>query len=156
VAYVGKIMIDECGHCGGVFLEHGRVAEVLANEQHDRAQALLDELVRRHHHPLPPSRSKSDLKCPVCFSVMIRKLSDGGAGVVLDVCRSHGTFFDAGELPLLIQFAQRESAERARIARSDPYRFRRVTGSPSRDEAPAPATFVSVALLVVRMLAGLP
>jgi hypothetical protein len=35
---------------------------------------------------------------------MNRKLFASGSGVVVDVCRSHGTFFDAGELPAIIDF----------------------------------------------------
>src|SRR3954465_10099199 len=47
-----------------------------------------------------------------------------GTGIIIDVCRAHGTFFDAGELPMIIDFvmaggldkAQRKDIERRREA----------------------------------------
>jgi len=64
------------------------------------------------------------LKCPICSVVMNRKLFAAGSGVIIDVCRTHGTFFDAGELPLIIDFvmnggldkAQKKEIERMREA----------------------------------------
>ncbi len=62
------------------------------------------------------------LKCPACRTVMNRKLFAAGSGVIVDVCRKHGTFFDAGELPAIIEFvakgglaaAEKKELERAR------------------------------------------
>ena len=33
------------------------------------------------------------------------KLSDTGAGIVLDMCAAHGTFFDVGELHRIVEFS---------------------------------------------------
>ena len=52
--------------------------------------------------------------CPTCKNVMNRKLSASGAGVVVDVCKAHGTFFDAGELPAIIAFVQSGGMARSR------------------------------------------
>lgn len=44
----------------------------------------------------------------------------GGDLLEVDVCRSHGTFFDAGELPRIIEFVMQgglEAAERAELQR---------------------------------------
>jgi hypothetical protein len=35
---------------------------------------------------------------------MNRKLFADRSGIVVDVCREHGTFFDVGELPAIIKF----------------------------------------------------
>ena len=56
--------------------------------------------------PLPPAGGKMYIKCPTCSTLMNRKLFATGAGVVVDVCRTHGTFFDAGELPAIIEFVR--------------------------------------------------
>jgi len=53
------------------------------------------------------------LPCPVCHVVMNRRLFATGTGVIIDVCRAHGTFFDAGELPLVIEFVMNGGLERA-------------------------------------------
>ena len=44
---------------------------------------------------------------------MNRKLFAAGAGVIVDVCRAHGTFFDAGELPAIIEFVMQGGLEKA-------------------------------------------
>jgi Zn-finger nucleic acid-binding protein len=62
--------------------------------------------------------------CPTCGTSMNRKLFASGSGVVVDVCRSHGTFFDAGELPAIIDFVMagglaksRRTTERVPLSR---------------------------------------
>jgi Zn-finger nucleic acid-binding protein len=64
--------------------------------------------------------------CPTCKTVRNRKLSASGSGVVVDVCKAHGTFFDAGELPAIIAFVQsggmarsRQQAQREARAKED-------------------------------------
>ena len=60
------------------------------------------------------------VKCPSCATMMNRKLFAAGAGVIVDVCRAHGTFFDAGELPQIIDFVMKgglEAAQKKEIER---------------------------------------
>jgi Zn-finger nucleic acid-binding protein len=111
---ITDVVIDECGKCGGVFVDHVAVDLVLADHQHDRAAALVAGLRQAAHSPLPPSGSRMYVKCPTCSTVMNRKLSAAGSGVVVDVCKAHGTFFDAGELPAIIAFVQSGGLARAR------------------------------------------
>jgi Zn-finger nucleic acid-binding protein len=44
---------------------------------------------------------------------MNRKLFSAGSGVIIDVCRAHGAFFDPGELPRIIQFVMNGGLEQA-------------------------------------------
>jgi Zn-finger nucleic acid-binding protein len=44
---------------------------------------------------------------------MNRRLFATGTGIIIDVCRTHGTFFDAGELPQVIEFVMNGGLERA-------------------------------------------
>jgi Zn-finger nucleic acid-binding protein len=121
---VGDVVIDECGACLGVFLDHVAVKRVIVDRAQSRAEALLGALPRVEVNPLPAAGQKMYLPCPVCHVVMNRRLFATGTGVIIDVCRTHGTFFDAGELPLIIDFvmnggldkAQRKDIERMREA----------------------------------------
>lgn len=45
--------------------------------------------------------------CPTCDHLMNRKNFGGTSGIVVDVCALHGTFFDAGELPRVLEFVRR-------------------------------------------------
>jgi Zn-finger nucleic acid-binding protein len=100
---VGDVVIHECPDCEGVFLDENAIGLVVDDPGHTRAQALLDSVPRRKHAVLPGDR-KMYVMCPTCGTSMNRKLFASGSGVVVDVCRSHGTFFDAGELPAIIDF----------------------------------------------------
>ena len=84
-----------------------------------RAEALLGELPAGTI-PVQPPGSKMYVKCPVCATMMNRKLFAAGAGVIIDVCRAHGACFDLGELPRVIEFVMSgglEKAEKKEIAR---------------------------------------
>src|SRR5678815_3983349 len=110
---VGDIVIDECGACLGVFLDHVAIKRVVIDRAQSRAEALLGELPRSEVKALPAAGQKMYLPCPVCHVVMNRKLFATGTGVIIDVCRMHGTFFDVGELPLIIDFVMNGGLERA-------------------------------------------
>ncbi len=112
---VGDIVIDECGACLGVFLDHVAIKRVVIDRAQSRAEALLGALPRREVNPVPTAGQKMYLPCPVCRVVMNRRLFATGTGVIIDVCRTHGTFFDAGELPLIIDFVMNGGLEKAQI-----------------------------------------
>jgi Zn-finger nucleic acid-binding protein len=110
---VGDIVIDECGTCLGVFLDHVAIKRVVIDRAQSRAEALLGALPRSEVRALPATGQKMYLPCPVCRTVMNRRLFATGTGVIIDVCRTHGTFFDAGELPLIIDFVMNGGLEKA-------------------------------------------
>jgi Zn-finger nucleic acid-binding protein len=53
------------------------------------------------------------VKCPCCHVIMNRKQFAAGSGVIIDVCRKDGVFFDAGKLPAVVQFVMSGGLERA-------------------------------------------
>jgi len=107
------IVVDECGACFGVFLDHIAIKRVITDRARARAEALLGALPRAEIRAIPASGQKMYLKCPICHIVMNRKLFATGAGVIVDVCRTHGTFFDVGELPQIIEFVMNGGLEQA-------------------------------------------
>ncbi len=120
VGEIDCIVVDECGACLGVFLDHIAIKRVITDRARARAEALLGALPRAELHALPTAGQKMYLKCPICRTVMNRKLFATGAGVIVDVCRTHGTFFDVGELPQIIDFVMNgglEQAQKKDIAR---------------------------------------
>jgi Zn-finger nucleic acid-binding protein len=113
-AYAGQGgTLGECAACGGQFVEH----------------ALLEELLERRevHRPVtrtPPPRENPlskpvrYLKCPSCAGMMNRNNFGGTSGIVVDVCTRHGIWFEAGELPRVLAFVQAGGLERARAQKS--------------------------------------
>lgn len=149
---IEDVVIDECSHCRGLFLDQTAIARVVEDEQQLRAASLLAALPRTPHHPMPPAGARMYIKCPTCSTVMNRKLFATGSGVVVDVCKTHGTFFDAGELPAIIEFVQRgglveaakKDAERERQRASREQKARQAAAVPAafqpvRDESPGAA-----------------
>lgn len=110
---VGDIVIDECGACLGLFLDHVAIKRLIVDRAQARADALLGALPRSEVKAVPGAGQKMYLPCPVCHVVMNRRLFAAGTGIIIDVCRTHGTFFDAGELPLVIDFVMAGGLERA-------------------------------------------
>jgi Zn-finger nucleic acid-binding protein len=123
VRAVGDLTIDECDGCHGVFLDHVAVERLVTDRRQARAEAILAAVPRAQLHLSPPG-GRMYVKCPVCATVMNRKQFSAGSGVVIDVCKAHGAFFDPGELPAIIDFvmkgglevAQRHEAARQREA----------------------------------------
>lgn len=54
------------------------------------------------------------IPCPLCRSTMNRMNFGKVSGVIVDVCRLHGTWFDAGELTRVVAFAANKGLERTR------------------------------------------
>ena len=109
---IGDLVIDECKQCLGVFLDHIAIQRIVTDRKQARAEALLGELPKSEISAVPVG-GKMYIKCPMCRVVMNRKQFATGAGVVIDVCKSHGTFFDAGELPRIIEFVMQGGLEKA-------------------------------------------
>jgi Zn-finger nucleic acid-binding protein len=101
---VGDVVIDECERCLGVFLDTVAVQRVIEDRAHVRAEALLGAVPKAEVHATLRPGEKMYLKCPTCHTIMNRTQFAHGAGIIVDVCKGHGTFFDSGELPAVIEY----------------------------------------------------
>lgn len=109
---VGDIVVDECIACHGLWLDHVAVKRIVTDRQQARAESLLGALPNTLKYEIQPP-GKMYIKCPICRVVMNRKLFATGSGVVIDVCKDHGAFFDTGELPRVIEYVMEGGLERA-------------------------------------------
>jgi Zn-finger nucleic acid-binding protein len=117
---VGSFSLLECAACGGVWV--GATAfERLCADREAQASVLGGTALRG---PLASSMPAQEERiryrpCPRCQTMMNRVNFAAGSGVVLDVCRSHGTFFDRDELHRVIAFIQGGGLDRARAKERD-------------------------------------
>jgi Zn-finger nucleic acid-binding protein len=98
----------DCGTCGGQFVEHALLQDLLHQHEHG---------AYGHSAPLPPARPdprNNYIPCPECATLMNRKNFGGSSGVIVDVCKKHGTWFDLGELPRVLAFVSTGGLERAK------------------------------------------
>jgi len=92
----------ECERCGGLFLSHGALGAMVdahrTNEHEGRTS------IR------PPSVAPDEIvyrPCPSCNKRMNRTVFGKSSGVIVDVCKAHGTWFDARELTASLAFVER-------------------------------------------------
>jgi Zn-finger nucleic acid-binding protein len=105
----GNLSVEECDKCGGLLL----------------APATMDRLVAARDLPtslrlaFPKREMKREtavryIACPTCGKSMNRQAFGRISGVVVDVCKHHGVWFDAGELVEVIHFVEQGGLERER------------------------------------------
>ena len=115
---VGEVLLDECGTCHGLWVDSGAVDRIV-RERSEKAIAPLREMGPplgdlQHRTPAgPPAHRRMYLGCPDCSTVMNRVNFARRSGIILDVCRAHGTWFDADELPRVVEFVLRGGVEEA-------------------------------------------
>ena len=123
----GAGALFDCSGCGGQFLEHATLHRLLEE------RLRVPDAGRRSMTP-PLSGPIRYLPCPVCAVRMNRKNFGDHSGVIVDVCRGHGVWFDAGELPRVLAFVERGGLEAAARRAADEERERRVAQRTSMDE----------------------
>ena len=155
---VGGVLLDECPACHGVWLDSAAVDRVL-RERGEEANHVLKEMsapasdlavadasaapidpgtaaIEQQAIPEPsilttPGATRVYISCPDCGTVMNRVNFARRSGIIVNVCRNHGTWFDDSELPRVIEFVlkggveesarkdARQALEDARRARSE-------------------------------------
>jgi Zn-finger nucleic acid-binding protein len=134
----GSIVAHRCARCRGIWLDPRSFQRLCEDE----ARPPDDETaIARSGGATPPRTGPRDedrvryRACPACGDVMNRSNFGRVSGVVIDVCRPHGAWFDRGELAAIRRFLRSGGVGRyERHRRME--RERRSTPSTAR---PAPA-----------------
>jgi len=95
----------ECESCGGLWLEVAAFEKLCADREHQSAVLGLASPVTGH--PYDPKAAEIKVRyipCPQCGQLMNRVNFARCSGVIVDVCRGHGTWFDRDELREIIEF----------------------------------------------------
>jgi Zn-finger nucleic acid-binding protein len=98
--------LDRCPQCLGLFLPLGALERLVAQE--GRSALQIDHRLLQALSETPraaPARLRYR-PCPSCGSLMNRTLHGKRSGVVVDRCRDHGLWLDAGELRQLLEWAR--------------------------------------------------
>jgi Zn-finger nucleic acid-binding protein/ribosomal protein L40E len=100
VRQVAGIALNECTECNGLWVP-GESFDVLVT----RAAESFRSRGQEHAPPAPrvtganPAQQKVRYrKCPDCDAFMQRRNYHRSSGIIIDVCRDHGTWLDADEL----------------------------------------------------------
>lgn len=146
----------DCSGCGGQFVQHALLKDLLRRQQvyvlqaaRPRRLSLREPVVYR--------------PCPSCQTMMNRQNFGKSSGVIVDVCTRHGVWFDAGELPRVIEFvrsgglaraeeAERETRKRAARAAALPVPNIDQLRPTALDLGPTPSAYGGLAQAVRELL----
>ena len=108
---VGSVTLDECASCGGVFVD-GPSFERICAEREQQA-VVLRTTTGAAARPSGP-RPDRYWPCPSCGRFMNRQNFARLSGVIVDVCRGHGVWFNHGELRSIVEFVRKGGLDQAR------------------------------------------
>jgi ribosomal protein L40E/Zn-finger nucleic acid-binding protein len=116
---MGNVAALECGHCAGLWLGN-EVFRQLTLRVSKEADTRDSQFMRRWNSSAPavstePQRYRP---CVVCHQLMNRRNYGYASGAIVDFCREHGIWFDADELPRILEFIQAGGLSQARLKRS--------------------------------------
>jgi Zn-finger nucleic acid-binding protein len=103
--------LRECLKCGGLWTSAETFEELCSDKEHQSA------VLRHVGHPernLTATAPVSYVPCPDCKQLMNRSNFARSSGVIIDLCKQHGVWFDAGELPKIIEFIDKGGLARSR------------------------------------------
>jgi Zn-finger nucleic acid-binding protein len=114
---LGETALLECERCRGMWVDAATFEHVCADRE---AQAAV-----LHQWPIDGAQGRPAAgraaavevhyrKCVACGKLMNRLNFGRVSGTVVDACKGHGTFLDAGELHLIVSFIQGGGLDRAR------------------------------------------
>ena len=108
---LGKTTILECPQCQGMWLDVDTLQLICAEKEQQAA------VLGMPTAPLDPPTFEtkfSYVPCPVCRQIMNRFNFARLSGVIVDVCKQHGTWFDKDELRRIVEFIRAGGMDRAR------------------------------------------
>jgi Zn-finger nucleic acid-binding protein len=115
---IGDTPLLECGGCDGVWVDADVFERMCARRESQTA--VLQRLPPRTAPKAgAPVRYRPCLRC----GKMMNRVNFGRlSGAVIDVCRGHGAFLDAGELHQIVAFIQDGGLDRARTLKLEELR----------------------------------
>ena len=109
---VGELEVRECQACGGLWMD--RVVFEELGTSRERQGAVLGALPAPLAPPVASLEPVLYRPCPACRQRMNRVNYAKRSGVVLDVCKTHGIWFDHDELHRVLAFITEGGLDRAR------------------------------------------
>ena len=124
---MGTVTVDRCSRCKGTWFDGDELEHAL--DVTTRGIARDEAENRRRGLPRPPNPSEEVryLACVRCGERMARRQIAARTGLIIDICRFHGVWFDGGELEHFREFVAAGGLEVLRhdgVAQADAWRKR--------------------------------
>jgi len=108
---IEEINLRECQKCDGVWADAEIFETVCARRE---SQAAVLGLMAKKSSALENKNPVRYIPCPDCSQLMNRSNFARSSGVVIDICKQHGVWFEAEELPRIIEFIRAGGLDHAR------------------------------------------
>lgn len=108
---VGSVVLDECARCGGLWVDSSSFHRIC---QETEEQTTVLEGISSDSETPPSAVSPRYWPCPECRRLMNRQNFARVSGIIVDVCKGHGVWFNQGELRRIIEFIRDGGMSRAR------------------------------------------
>jgi Zn-finger nucleic acid-binding protein len=115
VTAIGAAFLEECGGCGGVWVDAQSFQQICqSREQQSAYVGAGSPLAAPSLGAASRHESVHYVKCPQCGQLMNRMNFARLSGVIVDVCKRHGTWFDRDELRQIVEFIRGGGLDAAR------------------------------------------
>ncbi len=118
MARIGGSLL-ECGRCAGMWLSHQLFSLLIEKS---------DELKITTTYSSPQTAKTSQdstvvyRKCPYCIEMMNRKNFGKISGVIIDICKNHGVWFDHSELDRILLWVKNGGLRKAAARENEDHR----------------------------------
>jgi Zn-finger nucleic acid-binding protein len=109
---IGESKVLECEKCLGLWLNAATFETICADRE--QQARVLGSTSLTEHNPGSDDIAIRYVPCPECSQLMNRANFARCSGVIIDLCRNHGLWFDRNELTRIIEFIRSGGLETAR------------------------------------------
>jgi Zn-finger nucleic acid-binding protein len=107
---IAETTLSECEKCSGIWAGVETFENICAVRE---SQAAVLSFAGTKTGSNPQAKVNY-VPCPECSQLMNRSNFARSSGVIIDICKLHGVWFDADELPKIIEFIRKGGMEKAR------------------------------------------
>lgn len=109
---LGATGVLECDRCLGLWLNVASFEKICA--EREEQSAILGLASPAPVHAVSETSKVNYVRCPECSQLMNRVNFARCSGVIVDVCKGHGTWFDRDELSRIVEFIRQGGLEASR------------------------------------------
>lgn len=110
---LGTTSLRECKDCDGLWVDVASFEQICANREQQSAVLGAAQFASAQRSVSTQSHVRY-VPCPQCGQLMNRVNFARCSGVIVDVCKGHGTWFDRDELAEIVEFIRAGGLEQAR------------------------------------------
>lgn len=114
-ADIASVRIHECHDCGGLWIDAASFDRICEDREKQEKAIVYPTAIKAVTMKTPAQKAnRFYVPCPECGELMNQKNFAGCSGIVIDLCKPHGIWFDRQELQQIINFIKDGGLQKAR------------------------------------------